>query len=151
MITPEETAELLRQLSLAITQYVAALARAMNLGVSEVLAMQHLYQSEGFTVSTLGSRLSMTSGAVTALVDRLQARGYVSRHPHPTDRRSFVLALTPLGAQEAVRHIRPLFQEVSAASAALSDGDRVRVADFLERVVAIQRAQALRLTTRDDP
>ena len=141
-VSPDELAEQLRRLSLATTQYAAALARAMNLGMSEVLAMQHLYKVEGFTIGTLGERLSMTSGAVTALVDRLEARGYLQRHPHPTDRRSSVLTLTPSGVNAAIEHIGPLFHDMAATVGELSDLERTQIAQLLERIIAIQRTHA---------
>ncbi len=39
---------------------------------------------------------------MTAIVDRLQERGLVIRHPNPEDRRSVVLEATP-AAHEALR------------------------------------------------
>ncbi len=43
--------------------------------------------------------LLITVGAASKLVDRLERDGYVERRPHPTDRRSSLLALTRAGKQ----------------------------------------------------
>jgi len=63
-VSPDELAEQLRRLSLATTQYAAALARAMNLGMSEVLAMQHLYK--GGSAST--KRKALTAKGLDSTV-----------------------------------------------------------------------------------
>lgn len=42
-------------------------------------------------------RLLITSGSTTSLLDTLQKAGYVTRHPHPTDRRKVLVAITDSG------------------------------------------------------
>lgn len=52
----------------------------------------------GFTTMTrLGNEVSLTSGGITRLVDRLVDAGYVERSSCPTDRRSVYVSLTPAG------------------------------------------------------
>jgi len=41
--------------------------------------------------------LRLTPSTLTSLADRLERDGYIERRRHPTDRRTVVLALTPLG------------------------------------------------------
>jgi DNA-binding MarR family transcriptional regulator len=38
---------------------------------------------------------------LTSVLDRLEARGFIRRTPHPDDRRSFLITLTPAGHDEA--------------------------------------------------
>lgn len=52
----------------------------------------------GFTTMTrLASEVSLTSGGITRLVDRLVEAGYAERSNCPTDRRSVYVRLTPAG------------------------------------------------------
>jgi DNA-binding MarR family transcriptional regulator len=51
----------------------------------------------GLSMGELSSRLMVTGGNVTALVDALEQDGLVRRGPHPKDRRSQVIRLTPKG------------------------------------------------------
>ncbi len=46
------------------------------------------------TPGQLGTRLGLTTGSVTAMVDRLAKLGYVTRSPDPTDRRKVVVRPT---------------------------------------------------------
>jgi DNA-binding MarR family transcriptional regulator len=43
----------------------------------------------------LATRLEMSARNITGLVDALEAGGYVTRSPHPGDRRAIIVSLTP--------------------------------------------------------
>lgn len=47
------------------------------------------------TQQRIAERIGVSARNVSALVDALQARGYVARTPHPDDRRAVHVALTP--------------------------------------------------------
>jgi DNA-binding MarR family transcriptional regulator len=49
------------------------------------------------TAGDLARASMVTSGAVTNRLDRLVAKGYVTRDVDPTNRRTVVVALTPAG------------------------------------------------------
>ncbi len=72
----------------------AALARRSGIGATDLDALEHLEADGPLTQRELGDRLSLTSGAVTMLVDRLEAGGLVRRCPHPTDRRAVLVELS---------------------------------------------------------
>src|SRR3712207_5121027 len=92
--TGETVADLMRGQSSAATRYAAALAKRMGIETSELAALEHLQGAGPMTPGQLGRYLSMSPGAVTALVDRLEARGHVERTPNPDDRRSALLRET---------------------------------------------------------
>ena len=73
----------------------AALARHAGITATDVDALEHLEADGPLTQRELGGRLSLTSGAITMLVDRLERAGWVNRRPHPTDRRYLLLELSP--------------------------------------------------------
>ncbi|MGQ0840161.1 MarR family winged helix-turn-helix transcriptional regulator [Actinokineospora sp.] len=58
---------------------------------------QYLSHRPGATAVELGRHLGVTKQAAVQLVDELEQRGYVERTPHPTDRRSRLVALAPRG------------------------------------------------------
>ena len=119
----------------AVLTYTAAVARRMGLGLSEIAALEHLQGGE-LTPTELGKRLRMSSGAVTALVDRLEGVGYVERRPNPRDRRSSVVRVTRTGVKEAARHLGPLAEELLGVAAGLSEGDRAAAGRYVEGVTA---------------
>ena len=87
----------LRQLVLGWDGYRASVAQQLGVGTTEVVALGHLYQEGPLTPRDLGLKLGLTSGSVTALLDRLGKSGFVTRSQHPDDRRSLLVTPTPAG------------------------------------------------------
>jgi DNA-binding MarR family transcriptional regulator len=91
----------------------------LGLTHGEVNALAHL---EGETsVAQLLRRTGQRASTLSGIVDRLERRELVVRAIHPTDRRSFVLRLTPEGEAAAAR-VREAFR-------AIEDDVRRRVPD----------------------
>jgi DNA-binding MarR family transcriptional regulator len=72
-------------------------AHLLGLSSSAVLAMGHLHVKGPLTPRALAADLALTTGSITALVDRLCAVGYAARNAHPNDRRSLLVELTAKG------------------------------------------------------
>jgi DNA-binding MarR family transcriptional regulator len=75
-----------------------------------------LQQRGPCTQATLAADLHVTPRAITALVDGLEASGFVTREPHPSDRRAILVTFTERGRTTAqalrdghVRLARQLF------------------------------------------
>ncbi len=71
------------------------------LGVSfaryEVLMLLALSRRGTLPMSTISARLQVHQTSVTNAVDRLEAAGLVRRLPHPSDRRTTLIEITPAG------------------------------------------------------
>lgn len=57
--------------------------------------------------SELGDRLIVTRATMTGVVDSLERRGFARRSPHPSDRRSVIVEITPAG-RDVVQQVRTL-------------------------------------------
>lgn len=133
--SPEKLVELQQRQIAEVLTFAAALARKMGLNVSEMAALEHLHASGGgLTPTQLGKRLSMSSGTVSPLVDRLERAGYVGRHPNPEDRRSSVVRMTPWGVKESLRHLLPLAADLLETASGLGRKERSCVGGYLETV-----------------
>lgn len=67
-------------------------------GEFDVLAtLRRAGSSRGMTAGMLARSSMVTSGAVTNRLDRLVAKGYVTRELDPANRRTVIVALTPAG------------------------------------------------------
>lgn len=87
------------------------------------------------TMSRLAAEVSLTSGGITRLVDRMVAAGYLERSGCPTDRRSIFVALTPGGRRkldEATgEHLRGLDRHLLGP---LDETDRASLAAALRKL-----------------
>ncbi|MGH3275678.1 MAG: MarR family winged helix-turn-helix transcriptional regulator [Streptosporangiaceae bacterium] len=80
--------------------------------------------------------LHLSPRTVTDMIDSLEARGLVTRTPHPTDRRVTLLHLTPPGARQLADAAVGADQARAAAISALSADDRRTLRTLLDKVGA---------------
>jgi MarR family transcriptional regulator, 2-MHQ and catechol-resistance regulon repressor len=64
---------------------------------TEFGVLEALYHKGPLLVGEVGSRILLTSGSTTHVIDKLEQRGLVSRRPCPTDRRALHVELTEEG------------------------------------------------------
>lgn len=88
---------------------------------------------EPLPLSEISRYLLTTPTNVTGLADRLEHDGYVIRQPHPTDRRSKLVALTAKGT-ELLRRVMPSYLErIGRAMSVLSHDERETMARLLAK------------------
>lgn len=90
-----------------------ALARE-GLTSSRATLLWELRRSGPVTQRELAAALRVSARTVTGLVDGLVAGGFVSREPHPTDRRAFLVTFTEHGTRtvEALEEGQRQFAEL---------------------------------------
>src|SRR5450432_2873959 len=81
----------------ALTRYAAAGIEATGLGLSDFGVLEVLLHKGPLPVNTIGPIVDLTAGSISTAVDRLVAKGLVSRVESAEDRRVRIVALTPRG------------------------------------------------------
>lgn len=106
----------------------------LGLCQSDFGVMEVLLHKGPLPVKALGEKVLLTSGSMTAAVDRLERRGWVMRGSDPADRRSRIVRLT----DEGRKTIEALFAEherdMERAVEGLSRAEREAVIDLLRRL-----------------
>lgn len=97
------------------------------------------------TAGKLAEAVQLSPAAATTAIQRLVARGYLTREPDPADRRRAVVALTPSARRLAERMYGPVRDAGVAALQRWSAAELELIADFLERGRALQLAEAARI------
>jgi DNA-binding MarR family transcriptional regulator len=98
-------------------------------------ALEALDEHGSLTPGELGTLLSLTSGSVTALIDRLEKLGWASRNRHPDDRRKIIVTLTQYAWQIGQDELKPYLQAIDATARQLSTDDRAVVVGFLKNLI----------------
>lgn len=92
-------------------------AARLGVNLTDFRCLDILSRGEPITAGQLASESGLTTGAVTALVDRLALRGYVRRARDTKDRRRVLIVPT----RRAMQKVWPLFRGIVAtASTVLS-------------------------------
>jgi MarR family 2-MHQ and catechol resistance regulon transcriptional repressor len=104
----------------ALTKYAAADIEETGLGLTDFGVLEVLLHKGPLPVNTIGPIVDLTPGSISIAVDRLFAKGLVSRVESAEDRRVRMVALTPRGKDLIVAAFRKhsgqmkrLFSELS--------------------------------------
>src|ERR1700739_4292736 len=104
----------------ALTRYAAAGIEETGLGDSDFRVLEVLLHKGPLPVNTIGPIVDLTPGSISIAVDRLVAKGLVSRAESSEDRRVRIVTLTSRGRDLIVpafrKHagqIRKIFSELS--------------------------------------
>jgi DNA-binding MarR family transcriptional regulator len=102
--------------------------RGLSQGEAHILA--HLAASTPAPIGELHAGLAHKRSTLTSILDRLAARGLITRTAGTADRRTFIIALTPRGrtvARQVHRHLLALERAVArqATPADLEGFDKV--------------------------
>ena len=81
----------------ALTSYAAAGIEETGLGLSDFGVLEVLLHKGPLPVNTIGPIVDLTPGSISIAVDRLFAKGLVSRVESGEDRRVRIVALTQSG------------------------------------------------------
>ncbi len=100
------------------------------------LLAQLTRKPEGATMSEVSELLMVSNGAITALVQKLEADGFIHREVDSEDRRTFRLRLSQEGAKEFGRMARRHEEWVIALIGELS---HVAQSDLLQHLTLLKR------------
>jgi DNA-binding MarR family transcriptional regulator len=97
----EATLDRVLELTVLLSQDMAESLAREGLTESRAHLVWQLQQRGPCTQATLAADLHVTPRTITALVDGLVATGFVTREPHPSDRRATLVTFTERGRATA--------------------------------------------------
>ena len=112
-----------------------------GLGATEFAVLEALYHKGPLLVGEVSSRILLTSGSTTYVVDKLEQRGLVSRRPCESDRRALYVELTDEGRALIAGIFPDHAKAVEAAMSGLSIDEQRELIALLKRLgMAAQHA-----------
>jgi DNA-binding MarR family transcriptional regulator len=121
----------LRRVSNAVSGSFARSLQARQTSVAEWVLLSQLHDRKQATPGELAEALTMTRGAISKVIDRLQAKDWIRSRIKPEDNRVQLLSLTAAG-----RRAVPQLAEIADHNddqffAVLNTGERQRLRDLL--------------------
>jgi len=98
----------MRRVSNRVSGAFARALQARQTSVAEWVMLQHLRQRPRTTPGELAEALSLTRGAVSKIVDKLEAKNWIASSTKREDHRVQLLSLTPRG-----RRVLPQLAEIA--------------------------------------
>lgn len=104
----------MRELASEVTHVHRWLAELAGINHTDLMCLYFLRSADGkATPKAVAEHLGLTSGATAILLNRLEAGGFIERHPHPTDRRAVLLSLGPATRQAGLSGVRDYFRNMN--------------------------------------
>ena len=138
----DEAWALLRELLFAERRRFLDTASEFELHPAQAGALMRLDQESGSPMHEIAAHLACDSSNVTGIVDRLEARGLVTRRAGERDRRVKYIVPTPLGL-EVRDALRARLARAPAAIERLSPEEQRLLRDLLARAARDPRSDGL--------
>lgn len=130
----------LRRYSTESDLYVAAAGREGEMHRTDLnglaMVMDWGLLGEHATPGRLSAAMQLSAPATSAMLDRLERAGHVTRTPHPGDRRSVVVEVTEHALEVGGAMFRPMAERLTPVLDSRSDDELAVIATFLEEVEA---------------
>jgi DNA-binding MarR family transcriptional regulator len=122
-----------------------AIADHLGMNRTDMRCVDLIDQAGGMTAGELATAAGLTSGAVTAVVDRLEKAGMAARVPDPGDRRRVRIEVTPKLWELTGPLMGPFLEESSAILDDYSTEELERFTQFIQRVIDVQAKHTERI------
>src|SRR5260370_3237425 len=114
-----------REYSIGAVLFHQAVGQLLAVNVTDMKCLAIMTLRGSASRSELAEYTGLSSGATTAMLDRLEKANLIVRRPHPTDRRGTIVALS----KEATRRLPVIFAPLAEAMEAL-------VSSYTEKALA---------------
>jgi MarR family 2-MHQ and catechol resistance regulon transcriptional repressor len=118
----------------ALQAHASASIEATGLGTSDFAALEALLHKGPLPVNAIAEKVFLTSGSMTAAVDRLESKGLVRRKADASDRRTWVVHLTPKGEALIATAFKDHAAALERAVEGLSQTERAEVIELLKKL-----------------
>lgn len=114
-----------------------AVSRLVGLNSTDLECLDLLLLSGATTAGQLASHCGLTTGAMTAVIDRLERAGFARRRRDRTDRRRVLVEALPRVVQEIGPLYRPLARSTDSLHEEYDDRQLALIAEYLSRAFGL--------------
>lgn len=118
----------------AIEAHARHSVKATGLCLSDFGVLESLFHKGPLPISVLGKKVLISSGSMTAAVDRLERSGFVERAAAATDRRSRIVHLTEEGSSLIHKLFAEHERDMERAFSCLDKPERTMLASLLRKL-----------------
>jgi len=122
-----------REYGVHLTLFRNAMDEWLGLNATDMECLRLLFLKDIATPSELARHTGLTSGATTAMLDRLEKAGLIERRPNPNDRRGTLIAPTKSGAEKAASWFASARKAQDELISSYSEKELEIISDVFER------------------
>jgi DNA-binding MarR family transcriptional regulator len=122
-----------RDYGIHLTLFRNAMNEWAGLNATDMECLRLLFLKGTASPSELARHTGLTSGATTAMLDRLEKAGLIERRPNPDDRRGTLIAPAELGAEKMASWFESARKAQDELISSYSEEELEIIADVFER------------------
>ncbi len=138
-----------RDYGIHLTLFRNAVSEWAGLNTTDMECLRLLFLKGTATPTELARQTGLTSGATTAMLDRLEKAGLLERHPNPDDRRGTLITPAKSAAARAASWFESARKAQDELLSSYSESELEIIADVFERFVKLWDQEREKL--RSDP
>src|ERR687897_29533 len=136
-----------REMSTETIMFHQAVADELGLNITDHKCLDLIHRFGAMPAGRLAELTSLTTGAVTGMIDRLEKVGYVRRTNDPKDRRKTIVE--PISNKRLERKIEmifmPLHERMHKSLSSSSDSELTLLLDVMTKLIEQTREESRRL------
>ncbi|GAB7109502.1 hypothetical protein JCM4814A_78160 [Streptomyces phaeofaciens JCM 4814] len=128
------------------------MAQRLGLNVTDLTCFAYVLQAGEnlLTAGELATRVQVTTGAVTGILNRLERAGYVTRRPDPQDRRRVRVAAEPTAVARVHALYQPYYDRLTALFGDYTPDEIAVLTDWFTRATTLAHTYRRELRLQHD-
>jgi len=126
-----------REFGVSTVLFRNAIGNKLGVNLTDMECLSVLFSKRLATPTELAQYTGLSSGAATAMLDRLEKAELIERHPNPIDRRGLLISVS----KKSAKKIGPIFTSIREAQNELAstytEKELLIVLNFLEKLSAV--------------
>jgi DNA-binding MarR family transcriptional regulator len=134
-----------RDYGIQMTLYRNIIFEKLGVNGTDMECLGFLLSKRISTPTELAKYTGLSSGATTAMLDRLEKGGFIERRRNPEDRRGTLIVLAKSGAEKVAPWFTPVGKAQDALISNYSEEELQLISSFFERYAKIWEQERLKL------
>ena len=134
-----------RDYGIQMTLFRNIIFEKLGVNATDMECLGFLLSKRISTPTELAKYTGLSSGATTAMLDRLEKGGFIERRPNPDDRRGTLIVLAKSGAEKVAPWFAPVGKAQDALISNYSEKELELISGFFEQYVKIWEQERVKL------
>jgi DNA-binding MarR family transcriptional regulator len=134
-----------REYGIQMTLYRNMVFEKLGVNVSDMECLGYLLSKRISSPTELAKYTGLSSGATTAMLDRLEKVGFIERRPNPEDRRGTLIVLAKSGAERVAPWYAPVGKSQEQLISKFSEDELHLISSFFESYAKIWEQERKKL------
>lgn len=149
--TNEELDREFRRFRVQMGFFEQAVAERLGMNRTDLHVIALLHDAGSMTAGEVAQATNLTTGAVTAVIDRLERSGWARRERDPADRRRVVVKLAPERRRQIAQVFHPMLRRSADIYSELAPQDRAVLLTFLRKAYPMLHRETAEMRAKSEP